>query len=654
VFLNNFKFYMKEEIKMRKPLCLFSIIFFASVTFAADINWSEKTSMPVPVGAFGYAVVDGNIYIIGGDSSGSSMNTVQRYNPATDTWELDTNHGGTLAPLPAPRALLYCGVIDSKVHAIGGWENGAYKADHFIYDPYSNSWSNGPSIPQYPIGQFAASVNNKIYVFGGWWGTYKNYVFEYSEGTGWSAKSSMPTARNHGTTAVYDGKIYVIGGQGGQPAQQQPLDIVEIYDPESDAWTTGLVPMPSPQHWLGSSGSPVSNGIIYVTAGDIVYSYDPQADSWETLNSMPGSACGIAAINGSIYAIGTEHTFQGIPFSIKEYTIPTPNSQPLFIDVDVGGRVWFTEQDGKKIGRFNPKTQTFTEYPIAFKPRDIVCNVRDGSVYFVGGEYSDGHYGILYQRTGSVHEFPTGLPVASASACTVDPGGNFWFNGWDSRSVSKVSKIGFETYTPPSFGYMSGLTEDPQGNIWLTIVQAYEYNPRLLKLDTKLAQAGTSNGFTEISLPAGQATIRRPLAALGKIWFWNESKISCYDPDSGMFEDYPTPTPNAGINDLALDRWGRIWFTEGAANQIGMLDLRTGVITEFPVPTADGSPMGIAVDVNRDTIWFTESAGNKIGKLMLSVIGPGQPCAGDFDNDGDVDGSDLAIFAADFGRTDCE
>lgn len=28
-------------------------------------------------------------------------------------------------------------------------------------------------------------------------------------------------------------------------------------------------------------------------------------------------------------------------------------------------------------------------------------------------------------------------------------------------------------------------------------------------------------------------------------------------------------------------------------------------------------------------------------------------CEGDFDNDGDVDGADLAIFAADFGRTDC-
>ena len=31
----------------------------------------------------------------------------------------------------------------------------------------------------------------------------------------------------------------------------------------------------------------------------------------------------------------------------------------------------------------------------------------------------------------------------------------------------------------------------------------------------------------------------------------------------------------------------------------------------------------------------------------------GDACKGDFDNDNDVDGSDLAVFAADFGRTDC-
>ena len=36
---------------------------------------------------------------------------------------------------------------------------------------------------------------------------------------------------------------------------------------------------------------------------------------------------------------------------------------------------------------------------------------------------------------------------------------------------------------------------------------------------------------------------------------------------------------------------------------------------------------------------------------LISVIP--ELCDGDFNADGDVDGSDLAVFAADFGRTDC-
>ncbi len=42
-----------------------------------------------------------------------------------------------------------------------------------------------------------------------------------------------------------------------------------------------------------------------------------------------------------------------------------------------------------------------------------------------------------------------------------------------------------------------------------------------------------------------------------------------------------------------------------------------------------------------------------VGEIRLTL--QEQPrCEGDFDEDGDVDGSDLALFAADFGRTDCD
>ena len=47
---------------------------------------------------------------------------------------------------------------------------------------------------------------------------------------------------------------------------------------------------------------------------------------------------------------------------------------------------------------------------------------------------------------------------------------------------------------------------------------------------------------------------------------------------------------------------------------------------------------------------------NPYGKTLVEKeieIQPQLPCEGDFDHDHDVDGHDLAVFAADFGRTDC-
>jgi hypothetical protein len=49
------------------------------------------------------------------------------------------------------------------------------------------------------------------------------------------------------------------------------------------------------------------------------------------------------------------------------------------------------------------------------------------------------------------------------------------------------------------------------------------------------------------------------------------------------------------------------------------------------------------------TVLFLPALGAKCSWVLAAEI-----CEGDFDTDGDVDGSDLATFAADFGRTDCE
>src|SRR5205085_1206501 len=62
---------------------------------------------------------------------------------------------------------------------------------------------------------------------------------------------------------------------------------------------------------------------------------------------------------------------------------------------------------------------------------------------------------------------------------------------------------------------------------------------------------------------------------------------------------------------------GNLWFTEAAGNQIGRLSLPTHTVTEFAVPTASSSPIGISSGPN-GTLWFAESAGNKLGEVVAS------------------------------------
>jgi N-acetylneuraminic acid mutarotase len=80
-------------------------------------TWSEKASMPSPRHSLSGATVNGIIYAIGGDSTSGDTtgvsNSVFSYDPLTDTWE-------TKNPLSSQRAKHTNGVVDGVVYIIGG------------------------------------------------------------------------------------------------------------------------------------------------------------------------------------------------------------------------------------------------------------------------------------------------------------------------------------------------------------------------------------------------------------------------------------------------------------------------------------------------------------------------------------------------------
>ena len=61
----------------------------------------------------GVAVLQSRLYVVGGDSNGECLPSVECYDPATGCWS-------AVSPLKTPRAQLSCVVLNDLLFAIGG------------------------------------------------------------------------------------------------------------------------------------------------------------------------------------------------------------------------------------------------------------------------------------------------------------------------------------------------------------------------------------------------------------------------------------------------------------------------------------------------------------------------------------------------------
>jgi N-acetylneuraminic acid mutarotase len=132
----------------------------------------------------------------------------------------------------------------------------------------------------------------------------------------WSSGDSMPEERNELTAVVLDGMIYAIGGQDyvSDKANGGTKDTVDVYDIAKDKWIkSDIAPMPLPLH---HSASAVYNGKIYVVGGylnerkvpsDKLFIYDPELNEWQEGKSLPtriGGALNAQFVNGILYVMG--------------------------------------------------------------------------------------------------------------------------------------------------------------------------------------------------------------------------------------------------------------------------------------------------------------------------------------------------------------
>ncbi|MBI1730967.1 hypothetical protein HY229_00975 [Candidatus Acetothermia bacterium] len=243
-------------------------------------TWRTGASMPDPREEASYAGIADAVFVIGGyytdKAIAADVGTNMAYLPKSNRWM-------TLAPDPVMRGGAAAASKDFSVYVAGGRSlpGGDLLSSFDRYDAFLNHWTLLPPMPTPRAGLGLAVVGESIYALGGRdCGTYAgcgqalavNEAYDLRSGR-WTTKSPMPDARMDFSSAVLNGKIYVLGGF--ESKSEKALSTVLIYDPVVDGWSDG----PSLPEERFSGGAGICNEKL-VFFGGYDSSYTVARDVW--------------------------------------------------------------------------------------------------------------------------------------------------------------------------------------------------------------------------------------------------------------------------------------------------------------------------------------------------------------------------------------
>ena len=133
----------------------------------AQDSWREVAPMRKARSGLAAGMVGGKLYALGGYEYPDTLDTVEVYDPATNTW-------AAVAPMPTSRYSLAAGVVQGrKLYALGGSGSGGSGGSDKaldtveVYDPDTDTWAAVAPMPTARDGLAAAVVNGKPYALGG-------------------------------------------------------------------------------------------------------------------------------------------------------------------------------------------------------------------------------------------------------------------------------------------------------------------------------------------------------------------------------------------------------------------------------------------------------------------------------------------------------
>src|SRR6266699_1041972 len=314
---------------------LLAIVAGALATFGAEqmgyaqSTWTVLAPVPAPTEGMTVGGVGKVIITAYGASSTGSTNLTRLYDITTDSWSL-----GSPAPLPARSEAAYGDTTHAGfLYVIGGGNSGGVLSDLQRYDPVTDAWTTLASMPTARAGAVAAAVDNNIYVIGGRssaagpcnGGPYMATVEKYDvDANTWSTVASLPSPRSDLAAVAHGGKVFVFGGCTGNATVTSEVD---MYNPETDTWTTGLAPMPTARASLvaGHSGQRIYTigGWDGGSAQNVNEVYNIAGNSWSMGTAMPTARleAGTHSHGGTVYVVGGATAF-GSSIAVNEMFKP--------------------------------------------------------------------------------------------------------------------------------------------------------------------------------------------------------------------------------------------------------------------------------------------------------------------------------------------
>ncbi|TWT69297.1 Kelch repeat-containing protein [Crateriforma conspicua] len=193
-------------------------------------SWTDLPALPEPRSSTDAAILGDTIYVIGGwKLDGESDNSVWH----ETAWKMDLSADQPawqpIASPPFQRRALAVAAFDGKIYAIGGMKSvGGPTTRTDIYDPSSDTWTEGPSMPGTGMAGFGASAfacGDHLYV-----STMDGFLHRLGFGEAeWTTVAKIDPARFfHRMLPLDDHRMLMIGGANMEIGKFTDIALVDV------------------------------------------------------------------------------------------------------------------------------------------------------------------------------------------------------------------------------------------------------------------------------------------------------------------------------------------------------------------------------------------------------------------------------------------